>query len=158
MPEFVIPEAIIKLLDEADWISLATRDTAGSPNAANKFMLKCEAPCVYLVDFARGKTWQNIKNHERVAFPIMETDNLVDYQLSGEARLIEKGKRFEELKRELLSRELRFSTKRVIEGIRRERGHTSFQFPNTDDALIIEVRVDDIVVRGPQVQDVSGLG
>ena len=152
MSELKIPSEIIRLLEDADWICLATRDVDGEPNAANKFLLKCEQNTVYLVDFVKGTTWENLKNHPRVSFPIMDIDNLVDYQLSGEVEIIEKGQLYDELIAELKQKHLQFSTKRIIEGIRRERGHNTFNFPNIEEAEILRINVDDIVVRGPSVQ------
>ena len=152
MEEFIIPQQIVALLQEADWVCLATRDSNGEPNAANKFIVRCEPDTVYFADFEKGTTWENIRNHRYVAFPIMDTDNLIDYQLSGEADIIENGDMYAQLQKDLTSQELRFSTKRVIEGIRRERSHGTFDFPKIENATFIRVKISDIVVRGPSVK------
>ena len=151
MPEFTIPKKIVKTLKAADWISLASRDKNGEPNAANKFLLECENNIVYLVDFVKGKTYENIRLHAQVAFPIMDLENLVDYQLSGIVEIIEVGPVYNELIQKLKEKELQFSTKRIIEGIRREKNHASFDFPNIDGAVIFKITIDDIVARGPNI-------
>ena len=97
MAEFVIPEKIIKTLKAADWICLASRDKNGEPNAANKFLLECESNIVYLVDFVKGKTYENIRLYAQVVFPIMDLENLIDYQLSGAVETIESGPMYDKL-------------------------------------------------------------
>lgn len=64
MPDVVIPAKIIKLLEDAEWICVATRGYDGNPSAANKFLLKCYENLLYIVDFVRGKTWRNIKEYQ----------------------------------------------------------------------------------------------
>ena len=92
-----IPEELKKILENAEWICLATRNHFGDPNAANKFLLKCGKDHVIIVDFIKGKTLDNIKNYPKVAFPILDNENLVDYQLFGEVEIIDKGSIHEEL-------------------------------------------------------------
>jgi len=152
MANMVIPLEIVKLLQAADWIALATRDSTGEPNVANKFLIKCEKDTVFLVDYAKGRTWENINSYPRVAFPIMDTDNLIDYQLSGAAQILDKGTLHDELIQYLATREIQFSTKRVIEGIRRERSHGSFEFPDINNAVIIKIEIDDIISRGSRIR------
>jgi len=152
MSNFVIPAIIIKYLQEADWIALATSDDKGMPNVANKFMIKCEKGTVYLVDYAKGTTWDNIKKHSYVAFPIIDQENLIDYQLSGTAEVLDAGDLHDKLIEQLKDRELDFSTKRIIEGIRREKVHNTFEFPDIAEAAIIKIQVSDIVSRGPRIR------
>ena len=151
MSEFIIPGKIVQTLKAADWICLASRDKDGEPNAANKFLLECEGNIVYLVEFVKGKTYDNIKLFPKVVFPIMDLENLVDYQLSGVVEIIEAGPVHDNLIAKLKEKELQFSTKRIIEGIRREKSHESFHFPDMDEAVILKITVDDIVARGPNI-------
>jgi len=147
----IIPVSIRKYLEEEDWIALATSDDKGMPNVANKFMLKCDQDKVFLVDYVKGTTWDNIKKHSNVAFPIIDQENLIDYQLSGTAELLDSGKIHDELIEQLKERELNFSTKRIIEGIRRAKAHSTFEFPDIEGAAIIKIQVHDIVSRGPRI-------
>jgi hypothetical protein len=148
----IIPETIRKYLEEADWIALATCDAKGKPNVANKFLIQCEHDTVFLADYAKGTTCQNIKRHPLVAFPIIDAENLIDYQLSGIAQVMNNSDLPQGLIEQLKNRELDFSTRRVIEGIRRGKAHSTFEFPDISEAAIIKIIVNDIVSRGPKVR------
>ncbi|MFH1459460.1 MAG: helix-turn-helix domain-containing protein [Candidatus Omnitrophota bacterium] len=144
----IIPLKIKKYLEEADWIAVATSDSQGRPNVANKFLIKCEQSEIFLVDYMQEKTWENIQQNHAVAFPIIDLENLIDYQISGRAELLDKGIMHDQLVEQLTARELQFSTKRIIEGIRREKAHRPFEFSNMKDAVIIKIKVTDIVSTG----------
>ena len=76
MPEGIIPKKIIRLLENAEFLCIATRDGHGNPIVANKFLIRCEGNSLYIGDFAKGKTWHNLKGHSRVSIAIMDTANL----------------------------------------------------------------------------------
>lgn len=147
-----IPEELKKILENAEWICLATRNHFGDPNAANKFLLKCGKDHVIIVDFIKGKTLDNIKNYPKVAFPILDNENLVDYQLFGEVEIIDKGSIHEELMQILEEKHTRFSTNRIIEGVRRSKRFGNSTLPDIKEAVVFKVNIKDVVVRGPRIK------
>ncbi|MFH1061938.1 MAG: pyridoxamine 5'-phosphate oxidase family protein [Candidatus Omnitrophota bacterium] len=152
MEHILIPSSIRKYLEESNWIALATCDAQGRPNVANKFFIKCEQDTVFLADYAKGTTCENIKRHPIAAFPIIDPENLIDYQLSGVAKVLDRSDLHHELIEQLKNRELDFSTQRVIAGIHRGKAHSTFEFPDISEAAIIRIRVNDIVSRGPRIR------
>jgi uncharacterized pyridoxamine 5'-phosphate oxidase family protein len=152
MSDILIPERLKEILENADWICLASRNENGDPNTANKFLLKCEESCVFIVDFVKGKTLENIRNYPKVSFSIMDLNNLVDYQLFGEVEIIENGQIRNGLLTTFEQRHTRFSTNRIIEGIRRSKKFNNNELPDISKAVIFKIFIKDIVVRGPRIE------
>ena len=65
----VIKKKALELLKHREFISVATCDFHGQPNAASKFILRIENDSIYLVDYIIGRTFQNLRiNPPRLAF------------------------------------------------------------------------------------------
>ena len=129
MDENIIPSRIIRLLENAEFLCVATRDTNGNPHVANKFLIKCEGNCLYIGDYAKGETWRSLKSYPKVSIAIMDTDNLIDYQINGRADLVDPGADFKELMNTFSEKELRFSVKRLIESVRKGKSRFSYRLP-----------------------------
>jgi len=148
----IIPQRLKELLEKADWICLATRNQSGHPNAANKFLLQCEDEHVLIVDFVHGSTLDNILHYPKASFAVIDLENLIDYQFFGEVEIIKEGQLHEKLINFLEEKHARFSTNRIIEGIRRSRKFNNNVLPDTDGAVILKINIMDIVVRGPRIE------
>jgi uncharacterized pyridoxamine 5'-phosphate oxidase family protein len=124
-----IPERIIRLLENAEFLCIATRDKYGNPCVANKFLIQCRKNSLYISDFAKGKTWTNLKAYPKISVAIMDAHNLIDYQINGRAILVNPGPDLKELKNAFSTKESRFSAKRLIEAVRKEKTQHTYQFP-----------------------------
>ena len=149
MADTLILKEILKLLDEAEFMNLATVDAEGRPSASNKFLLKYEGSALYIIDFVQGKTWKNLKNNPAISLSIMDKENLVDYQINGTVEILEKGPEHNRLIRELDEKEVRFSTNRVIEGVRRAKVHNIHVLPFPRRAIVLKVDVTEVMSLGP---------
>ena len=152
MSGMIIPQELKQILEKADWICLGTKNTNGDPNTANKFLLKCEDEYVLIVDFVKGKTLENIRNYPRVSFSVIDSNNLIDYQFFGEAEIIEGGATHKKSMKILDEKHTRFSTNRIIEGIRRSKRFDNNVLPDATKAVIFKINIIDIVVRGPRIE------
>lgn len=152
MSGIAIPKKLKTMLEKADWICLATRNQSGDPNAANKFLLACENDYVLIVDFVKGSTLDNIRHYPMASFPIIDLNNLIDYQFFGKVEIIEEGPLHEKLIKALEEKHTRFSTNRIIEGIRRSKKFNNNVLPDATKAVIFKIAILDIVVRGPRVE------
>lgn len=139
-----------ELLKNREFISVATADAHCHPNAAPKFLLKTEGHFVYLIDYTFGKTWHNLKNNPRVSMSFMNTDTLVGYQINGKGEIIDTGKDYEEILKELVAKEISLSTKRIIEGVTSGKKHASFEVEIREQFVIIKVRIEEISEIGPK--------
>ena len=74
---------IVELLKSREFVSVATCDFDGRPNAASKFMLRVEGNFIYLVDYFVGRTYRNLGANPRISLSFMDTNSLVGYQLNG---------------------------------------------------------------------------
>ena len=139
-----------QLLSKREFISVATCDAAGQPNAAPKFFLKIEDNHIYLIDYAMGRTWHNLKTNPRISMSFMDTESLIGYQINGVAEIIDKGLEFEEILKQLLAKQVSLSTKRVIEGISTGKKHTNFEVEITEKFVILKIKAAEIVEIGPR--------
>jgi len=138
-------DKIAKLLRSREFVSVATCNLEGRPNAAPKFLLKVEENFVYLVDYFIGTTFRNLRINPKVSISFMDTDSLVGYQLNGAVTIVEMGPEFEFLVKDLLQREVDLSTRRIIEGVSKEKRHAGFELSMPDKFVIFKVKIEEIV-------------
>jgi len=135
---------ITGLLQKKEFISVATSDLSGKPNAAPKFLLKLENNFIFLIDYTQGKTWENLKKNPRVSLSFMDTEDLTGYQINGTVKIIDKGPAFDKIFNELLQKEIDLSCRRIIEGVVHEKGHKSFEVAMPDRVVIFKIEIEDI--------------
>ncbi|MDD4980731.1 MAG: pyridoxamine 5'-phosphate oxidase family protein [Candidatus Omnitrophica bacterium] len=141
---------ITKLLKNRAFISVATADFNGQPNAAPKFFLKLENNFIYLADYTIGKTWENLKVNPCVSLSFMEPDTLIGYQINGAVEIIDKGPEYDKMMSEFREREVDLSAKRIIEGLYRGRGHETFELTFPERVVIFKIKLKDIAEIGPR--------
>jgi len=141
---------INELLKTKEFISVGTCDLKGRPNAAPKFLLKVENNVIYLIDYTRGRTWDNLKINPRASLSFMDTDNLTGYQINGSTQVIDKGPIFEEIFSELLKKQIDLSAMRIIEGVSHEKGHKNFELAIPEKVIIFMVSIEEIIEVGPR--------
>jgi len=145
----MIPRKVINLLQNREFISVATCDPSGRPNAAPKMVLKAEGNCVYLVDYTIGTTFRNLRVNPRASISFMDLETLFGYQLNGQVTIIEKGAQYDAMLKELLLREIDLSIKRIVEGVRKEKAHKTFELEITENLIIFKIDMEEFVEIGP---------
>jgi predicted pyridoxine 5'-phosphate oxidase superfamily flavin-nucleotide-binding protein len=144
----MVIKKVSELLRVREFISVATSDSKGMPNAAPKFVLKLENNFIYLVDYVIGRTWENVKVNPRISLSFMDTDTLVGYQINGPVEIIDSGPEYDKILKELLQKKIDLSTKRIIEGVETGKVHGSFEVAIPDKIVILKVRLEEIVEIG----------
>lgn len=144
----MLTSKIKEFLKDREFISVATCDYSGRPNAAPKFLLKVEHNCVYLVDYSLSRTWENLKINPAASLSFMDTDSLNGYQINGPVEIIDKGPLCEKLLEELREKGISLSVKRIIEGVQRERSHGSFEAEIPERFAIFKVTMKEITEIG----------
>ena len=139
---------IEKLLKGREFITIATADNEGLPNAAPKFLLKYETPYLYIVDYAIAKTADNLRKNPRASLSVMDLHNLEGYRLNGTTELIEQGAEHERLAAELRKSLVRLSASRVIEGLQTGKRHEHFELEMPDRFVVIKFRIREAVKIG----------
>lgn len=145
----MIAKRINELLKTREFISVATCDLSGRPNAAPKFILKQENHFIYLIDYTIGRTWENLLLNPRVSLSFMDTDTLHGYQVNGSAELIDKGKEYDLILEELVQKEIDFSTKRIIEGVTKGKSHQTFELGISDRFVVFKIKIEEAVELSP---------
>src|SRR3989338_2028990 len=97
----MIEDRALNILKNRAFVSVATADKSGNPNAAPKFLLKIDKRFVYLIDYTMGRTAENLKANPKASLSFMDIDNLVGYRIDGHVHLVSKGDEYDEILREL---------------------------------------------------------
>jgi len=136
---------IAELLRYREFVSVATSDSNGRPNAAPKFLLKIEGNYIYLVDYFIGTTFRNLSVNPRISISIMDTSSLVGYQLNGLVDILENGPEYDLLVKDLLQREVDLSARRIVEGVTKGKSHEGFELNMSENFVIFKVKIDETV-------------
>lgn len=139
----------IEFLKTREYVSVATTDFQGNPNAAPKFLLKIEGDFIYLVDYIIGRTWDNIKINPKASLSFMDADTLKGYQINGAVEIIDKGKAYEQILNELTKKKLDSSIKRIIEGVYRGKRHENFEISLPERFVVFKIKLAEIIEIGP---------
>lgn len=141
---------ITPLLKGREFLSVATADLKGKPNAAPKFFLKYEKPHIYLIDYSFATTTSNLRENPRASLSFMDLENLEGYRLYGTVELIEKGKEHQLIGQEVEKKTLRLSATRVIEGSRTGKKYEHFELEMPDKFVAIKVKIEETTKIGPR--------
>ena len=144
----MIAKKIAELLKEREFISVATCDFNGRPNAAPKFILKIEDNLIFLVDYTIGNTWENLRVNPKASLSFMDTDTLHGYQINGLAEVMESGTEYEKLIKEVLQRQVDLSTKRIIEGVTKGKVHENFELAIPKKFVVFKIKIEECVEIG----------
>ncbi|MFA5062900.1 MAG: pyridoxamine 5'-phosphate oxidase family protein [Candidatus Omnitrophota bacterium] len=136
---------VLELLKAREFVSVATCDLQGRPNAAPKFILKLENNSIYLVDYIIGRTFQNIKVNPRVSISFIDSNALMGYQLNGSVKIIGNGQEYDSLVKDLSRKELELSTRRIIEGVTKGKSHEGFELGMSEKFVILKVKIEEVV-------------
>jgi len=141
---------ITPLLKDREFITVATCDLNGQPNAAPKFFLKVEGNFIYLVDYAIGTTWENLRINPVVSLSFMDPDMLIGYQINGSVEIIDKGQEYDKILAEFQEKEIGLSAKRIVEGVYRGKRHESFEVTLPERVVIFKLKILDVAEIGPR--------
>ena len=135
----MITKKMIDTLEKSEFINVATCDFNGKPNAAPKFVLKVSGNFVYLVDYTIGTTWRNVRVNPKVSLSFVDHNTLTGYQLNGEACIVDKGPAYKKMRKEMHDKEIRLTTKHIIEDVRGGVEHETFEVLIRDQFIILKV-------------------
>ena len=143
-----IPDKIIELFEKREFVSVATVTPDGRPNTAPKFFFRAKGDFIYLIDYVLGKTVTNLKENPRVSVSFMDMDSLEAYRLNGAAKLIEKGRIFEQVLKEWDKKMVKMATDRVIDAVKTGKKHGHYELEMTEKFIILKIKIENIVKIG----------
>lgn len=147
MKEFT--EKALELIRKREFVSIATSDLENNPNAAPKFVLKVDHNFVYLIDYIMGKTYRNLTVNAKASLSLFDPETLKGYQLNGPVQMIDKGPVFKQIFAELNARKISLTAKHIIEEIRGEARHESFEVTMPDKFVILKVCIKEVAEINP---------
>jgi predicted pyridoxine 5'-phosphate oxidase superfamily flavin-nucleotide-binding protein len=139
---------IRELLENREFVSVATCDFKGRPNVAPKFFLKMEQNYLYLIDYVFGTTFTNLKLNPRISISVMDKEAMTGYQLNGSVEIIENGEEYKKVEAELLQREIDLSAKRIIEGVVQGKAHKNFELSLPEKFVVFKFKLEEVVEIG----------
>jgi len=145
----MIDKNIKSLIESREFISVASCDLAGRPNAAPKFVLKVHSGYIYLVDYVIGRTFRNLQVNPRVSLSFIDNNTLVGYQINGSVEIISAGAEYKEILKELQLKQIDLSTKRVLEGVARGQTHKYFEVASPKQFVILKVKIEELLEINP---------
>jgi general stress protein 26 len=143
-----ITEKLEEILGKREFVSIATVGHDGQPSSAPKFFFRAKASFLYLIDHVIGRTVANLKDNPLCSVSFMDLDNLEAYQLNGKAKLIERGKVFDEVLKEWNDRLIQLSTDRVLEAVRTGKKHRHYELEMSERFVILKIKVENILKIG----------
>lgn len=143
-----ITATLEEILETREFVSIATVGPDGQPNSAPKFFFRAKGSYIYLIDHVVGKTAFNLKSNPRCSISFMDLDNLEAYQLSGRARMIERGKVFDEILKEWNDRLIHLSADRVLEAVRTGKKRRHYELEMSEKFMILKIKVESILKVG----------
>jgi len=145
----MINKNIKALLEAKEFVSVASCDLEGRPNAASKFLLRVEAKHIYLVDYIIGRTFRNVTVNPRVSISFFDTNTLMGYQINGRVQIIESGPEYQLALDELQRKEVDLSTTRIIDGVIKGQAHKAYEVGVSKQFVVLKVEVEETVQMHP---------
>lgn len=133
----------LELIKAVEFVEVATADETGKPNSAPKFFLKTDGNTIYLIDYSIGKTAENLKMNPRVSLSFIDMNSLFGYRLNGRAEVIKKGKVYDICLKELRAKEIKLTTKRIIEEVRETRTYKAYETDISGHSLVYKITIEE---------------
>jgi len=138
------------ILKGREFVYIATTGSKGRPNCAPKLYLKIDQDgYIYLADFVLGRVCADIKTDPRVSVSVMDSDSLIGYQINGTGRILKSGREYGRLLSELAVLEISLSSRRIVEGVRRQRKHAYYEVAFPEKVGIIKIKIREVARIGP---------
>jgi len=145
----VINKNIKTLIESREFISVATCDLEGRPNAAPKFLLKVDSSHIYLVDYIIGRTFRNLSVNPRASLSFFDNSTLVGYQINGSVQIIDSGPEYLAALEELQRKEIDLAATRIIDGVIKGEAHKAYEVGVSKEFVVLIVKVEEIVQMHP---------
>ncbi|TAM41414.1 pyridoxamine 5'-phosphate oxidase family protein [bacterium] len=145
----MINKGVKELIESREFISVATCNLEAIPNAAPKFLLKVEGDYIYLVDYIIGSTFRNLQVNPRASLSFLDSNSLMGYQINGRVEIIDSGKEYTTVLKELRDKQIDLSIKRIIEGVAKGQAHKSYEVAIQEQFVLLKVKVEEIVQIQP---------
>ena len=138
-------DSVNKLLKTKEFVLIGTANLEAKPNVAPKFLIKVDRHFIYLADYVIGKTWKNLKVNPVASISFIDFEHLIGYQVNGAVELVASGAEFDSIVKEIKSREVSLTVKRIVEGIQREKKHSHFEFSFPKNGIVFKVKIEEVV-------------
>ncbi len=139
---------ICELLKNREFISIATCDFHGKPNAASKFILRVDQQYIFLVDYIIGRTYHNLKVNNKASLSFFDTATLTGYQINGHVEVVEEGAAYEAFVEELHQKEVELSLQRIMEGLAKGKSHKAYEIASSIRSVFFKIKMEEVVEMG----------
>jgi len=143
-----ITDKIASLLKKREFVSIATVDPDGQPNVVPKFFYRAKGDFIYLLDYVLGRTVINLEKNPRVSVSFMDMDSLEAYRLNGTAKMIGKGKVFNQILKEWDKKLIKMTSARVIEAVQTGKKSHHYELEMSEKFVILKIKITHVIKIG----------
>ena len=115
------------------------------PNVAPKLLLKVDSNCIYLIDYVRNTTLNNIKKNPKVSISFINLETLKGYQINGVAQIVCDMCEQDDLLEQYNKKQIKLSAERLVRNLSAKKRSDSFEIDFPQKIAIIKVKVDEMV-------------
>jgi len=144
MPDMLMTNKMQKFLLGNEFVSVGTCDLNGQPNAVPKFIIRVDGDYIYLADYVIGTTSRNIKVNPKVSISAADVEALEGYRINGKARILTKGGEYKKLFKEMVKQQVHHSARRIIEDVRGNKKHDSYEVSFPEKVVIFKIKCESI--------------
>ncbi|MCX6353536.1 MAG: pyridoxamine 5'-phosphate oxidase family protein [Candidatus Aureabacteria bacterium] len=125
--------------------TLGTCTKEAKPHNSPKIILEFKKPFLYLVDYHRGYSYNNIQENPCVSVSTFNLSKMTGFHLYGKAEIIEKGPVYERLINKFQERKILLCTHEVVEAVKGQAGMKLKNFICLGPVLVYKIRVTKII-------------
>jgi nitroimidazol reductase NimA-like FMN-containing flavoprotein (pyridoxamine 5'-phosphate oxidase superfamily) len=147
-PKMLITENLKKFLLNKEFVSVGTADLNCKPNAAPKYIIKIEGDFIYLADYVKGHTFQNLKVNPRISLSATDMKTLEGWQINGIVRIITAGPQYKKLSKTMIDMEVRNTARRIIEDVQGIQKHDFHEVSFPKKVVIFKIKCEKLTKIG----------
>ena len=76
---------------------------------------------------------------------LTDARTLKGYQMNGTVKILSRGKLYDRMRQEMMDKEIRLTTQHIIDEVRGQPTHETFEILISEKFIIFEVRLDEVV-------------
>ena len=140
----------VELLTKKQFVSVATCDLKGQPNAAPKMIFAVEEEFIYLVDYSDGKTLENLKVNPKVSLSLSDPEELKGFKINGTVEILKNTLIPADIMEKLEEKKVALSVDRIIRGIHEQKKHADHEVGVPDRCNVYKITMEEITEISPK--------
>jgi len=125
--------------------TLGTCTKEAMPHNSPKIILEFRRPFLFLIEYHKGYSFENIKENPRVSVSTFNLSKMTGFHLYGKAEVISEGAVFPRLMKKFQKRRIELCTHEVVEAVKGRAGLQLKNFICLKPVLVYKIHVTKII-------------